>query len=240
MATQQKSAGSIRVLVTDDHPAVRQALRDRIESTMDMSYLGGYGTPEETLRRTQELSPDVAVVDLALRDAYGTGLIQDIQARFPNTRVVVYSRHGKAVCVERAIRSGASGYVTKRKPTAHVIEAVRAAEGGDIYLSSKHLSRALTRVARGKAGEPGFPIDHLTDREQEIFRMLGEGYRLPEIQNQLDLAQKTAEVHRRRAKEKLGVGSVMELLQHAVQWVLADGHGMPRTEEGTLQTKYAG
>ena len=234
----KKDAGHISVYMVEDHPPIREALRHRIESTMDLGVCGECGTSEEAFRDIENLRPDIAVVDLSLSDAHGLDLIQNINAQFPEVQVVVYSMYDEFIYAERAIRAGASGYVTKAHSTANLIEAIRTAHAGEVYLSRKMSSRILSRVARGKIEEARFPIDELTDRELAVFQMLGEGYGVGEIQERLSLARKTVETYRRRAKEKLGVESVSKLLQYALQWTSANGDEQMTGKRRTLQEEY--
>lgn len=234
MTAEKQNSGHIHVFVVDDHPPIREALRDRIESTMDMVVCGETGTSEEAFRRIETLRPDVAVIDLSLSDAHGLDLIQNVKAQFPDVEVVVYSMYDELVYAERAIRAGASGYVMKAKPTSNLIDAIRTAHDGEVYLSRQMSSRILNRVARGEAEEASFPIDQLTDRELAVFQMLGEGYGVDEIQDRLNLARKTVETYRRRAKEKLDIDSVSKLLQYALQWNSANGSGKSLQERRSL------
>ena len=235
----QKNPGHIHVFFVEDHPPIREALRERISATMDMEVCGETGEAAEAFGMIEELRPDVAVVDLSLEDAHGLDLIQNIQAQFPEVEVVVYSMYDELIYAERAIRAGASGYVMKEKPTTTLIDAIRTAHDGEVYLSRQMSSRILNRVARGEAAEASFPIDELTDRELAVFQMLGEGYGVSEIQDRLNLARKTVETYRRRAKEKLGVDSVSKLLQYALQWTAANGSGDSLEERRSLQEEYS-
>jgi DNA-binding NarL/FixJ family response regulator len=137
--------------------------------------------------------------------------------------MVVFSMYDEDVYAERAIRAGASGYLMKSEPTENIVEAVRSAHEGEVYLSRKMSSRILNKVAMGQSSEPCFAIDELTDREMAVFQMLGQGYSVQEIQDRLSLSRKTIETYRRRAKEKLGYDTVSELLQYAVQWTYGQG-----------------
>lgn len=195
---------------------------------MDIDTCGECGTSEEAFHQVEELGPDVAVVELSLPDAHGLDLIKNIKSQFPEVQVVVYSVYDEFVYAERCLRAGASAYVSKKKSTTTLIEVIRTAHEGEVSLSRKMSSRILARMARGEASEPSFAIDELTDRELTVFQMLGEGYSLSEIQDRLNLARKTVETYRRRAKEKLGLESVSKLLQYALRWTLANGQ--PRQE----------
>lgn len=237
MDMEGKNPSHIGVFIVDDHPAIREALKDRIESTMDIQFCGECGSSEEAFRQVENIRPDVAVVDLSLSDAHGLDLIQNIRAQCPEVQVVVYSMYDEDVYAERAIRAGASGYVMKAKPTANLVEAIRTAHDGEVYLSRKMSSQILNRVARGEAEEASFPIDQLTDRELAVFQMLGEGYGVSEIQDRLNLARKTVETYRRRAKEKLDLDSVSKLLQYALQWNSTNGSSKSLKDRENVQEK---
>lgn len=137
--------------------------------------------------------------------------------------MMVFSMYDEHVYAERAIRAGASGYLMKSEPTKAILEAIRAVNDGEIYLSRKMSSQILNKVATGRTSEPSFAIDELTDREMAVFQMLGEGYSVEDIEDRLNLSRKTIETYRRRAKEKLGFETVSELLRYAVQWTYRQG-----------------
>jgi DNA-binding NarL/FixJ family response regulator len=226
MPSNDRSTDHIRVYLVDDHPAIREAIRDTIESTIDMEICGETNSADDAFHDIEEMKPDVAVVDISLNDAHGLDLVQNVRAQYPEVRMVVYSMYDENVYAERAIRAGASGYLMKSEPTKNIIEAVRSAHDGEVYLSRKMSSRILNKVAMGRTSEPSFAIDELTDREMAVFQMLGQGYSVQEIQDRLSLSRKTIETYRRRAKEKLGFDTVSELLQYAVQWTYGQGtHG---------------
>jgi DNA-binding NarL/FixJ family response regulator len=226
MPSNDRSTDHIRVYLVDDHPAIREAIRDTIESTIDMEICGETSSSDEAFREIEELRPDVAVVDISLNDAHGLDLVQNVRSQYPDVRMIVFSMYDENVYAERAIRAGAAGYLMKSEPTKNIVEAVRSAHEGEVYLSRKMSSRILNKVAMGRTSEPSFAIDELTDREMAVFQMLGQGYSVQEIQDRLSLSRKTIETYRRRAKEKLGFDTVSELLQYAVQWTYGQGtHG---------------
>ena len=226
MSSNDRSTDHIRVYLVDDHPAIREAIRDTIEGTIDMEICGETSSSDEAFREIEELRPDVAIVDISLNDAHGLDLVQNVRSQYPDVRMIVFSMYDENVYAERAIRAGAAGYLMKSEPTKNIIEAVRSAHEGEVYLSRKMSSRILNKVAMGRTSEPSFAIDELTDREMAVFQMLGQGYSVQEIQDRLSLSRKTIETYRRRAKEKLGFETVSELLQYAVQWTYGQGtHG---------------
>ncbi len=220
----RKSAGDrIRVLLVDDHPAIREALTETISGKIGIEICGQAASADEALRLVPKVKPDVAVVDISLEDAHGLDLVQNIRVQFPDVQVIVFSMYDENVYAERAVRAGASGYLMKSEPTQKVIEAIRAITRGEVYLSHQMASRILSKVARGQSSRPSFAVDEFTDREMAVFQMLGEGYTVEEITERLSLSRKTVETYRRRAKEKLGFETVSELLQFAVQWTHGQG-----------------
>lgn len=218
MSSPKSTGGRIRVLVVDDHPAIREAIADIIADKMGMELVGQASNADEAFQLVQKMQPDVAVIDISLEDAHGLDLVQNIRAQYPKVQVVVFSMYDESVYAERAIRAGASGYLMKSEPTQSVVEAIRSVMQGEVYLSRRMASRMLSKIATGRSSSPGFAIDQLTDREMAVFQMLGEGYSVQEITQRLNLSRKTVETYRRRVKEKLDFETVAELLQYAVQW----------------------
>ena len=214
-ANSSKS-GHTSVFLVDDHPSIRNAVHTAIEEQMDLEVVGEAAELEEILDQIEACMPDVLVVDISLPDGHGIDLIQAISEAHPDIVTLVFSMYDETVYAERALRAGASGYLMKTESLDCLVEAVRRVERGEIYLSRSMATQVLSGSRGG--GTPSFAIDELTDRELQVFRLLGRGNTVQEIQEQLDLSRKTVETYRRRAKEKLGVESVSELLQQAVQW----------------------
>jgi DNA-binding NarL/FixJ family response regulator len=218
-ATSKSTVSQIRVVVVDDHPAIREAIADTIRAEPGLELCGVAGSAADAFGLIREAHPDVAVIDISLGDAHGLDLVQNLRAQHPDLEVVVFSMYDEEVYAERAIRAGARGYVMKSEPTASVAEAIRAAAAGEIYLNRRAASRILAKVAGGASpgsAEPG--LEELTDREMAVFQMLGQGKPTDEIAERLNLSRKTVETYRRRAKEKLGFDTVTELLQFAIRW----------------------
>ena len=222
------------VMVVDDHPAVRDAVALAIGAQPDMTLAGVAGSAAEAFDVLRAGAPDVAVVDISLGDAHGLDLVQSLRAERAGLEVVVFSMYDEAVYAERALRAGALGYVRKSEPTSSVTEAIRAAAGGEIYLARRAASRLLARVALGEGGRSvgrsgsaagggreSSGLEELTDREMAVFQLLGQGRPAEDIADRLNLSRKTVETYRRRAKEKLGLETVTELLQFAIRWTYA-------------------
>lgn len=231
----RKNATRVRVVVVDDHPAIRDAIADTVTDQADLELCGAVGSAQEAFELVRRTRPDVAVIDISLGDAHGLDLVQNLRAQHPALEVIVFSMYDEAVYAERAIRAGARGYVMKSEPTQSVAEAIRAAASGEIYLSRRTASRILSRGAAAR--QPGQPrpaaaastgLEELTDREMAVFQMLGQGQATDEIAERLNLSRKTVETYRRRAKEKLGFATVAELLQFAIRWVQGHHPTLPR------------
>jgi len=225
------------VFLIDDHPAVREAVRDIIEAEDDVTVCGEAATSDEAFRQIEGLSPDVAIVDISLTDAHGLDLIQNVAAQYPDVESIVFSKYNERVYAERAIRAGASGYVMKNEPTSHILKAIRSVMNGEVHLSQNMASRLLNKVATGQASDSGLATDVLTDREMAVFQMMGQGRSVDEIKDRLNLSRKTIETYRRRAKEKLGFENVSDLLQYAVRWTHTQGPGQETTPVPTASSE---
>jgi DNA-binding NarL/FixJ family response regulator len=223
LARSKQSNTKLRIVVVDDHPAIREAISDTIDGQPDMELCGSAGSANDAFELVRREQPDVAVIDISLGDAHGLDLVQNLRAQHPHLEVVVFSMYDEEVYAERAIRAGARGYVMKSESTQSVAEAIRAAAQGEIYLNRKAASRLLSRVAGGRANArmTDTGLEELTDREMAVFQMLGQGQSVDTIAEQLNLSRKTVETYRRRAKEKLGYDTVAELLQFAIRWTYA-------------------
>jgi DNA-binding NarL/FixJ family response regulator len=165
-------------------------------------------------------------VDVSLPDGHGLDLVKALHAQHPDVSILVFSMYDETVYAERALRAGAAGYLMKTEPLDQLVEAIRRVERGETYLSRRMTNRIVRRMGQNGSAEARFSIDELTDRELEIFRMLGQGYSVEDIQEKLDLSRKTVETHRRRAREKLGLDSISALLQYAMQWTYGETNGM--------------
>ena len=207
-----------KVLLVDDHPILRQGLRLLINQEPDLMVIGEAGSAGEALRQVQNNQPDVAVVDIWLKDSSGIELIKDIHCRYPAVLVLVLSMHDESYYAERVLRAGARGYVTKSQAPATLITAIRHVMRGEIYLSESMSALMLSKYIEGADG-PARAVDRLSDRELEVFEYIGHGMGTRQIAGKLHLSVKTVESHRANIKKKLKIDSATELLQHAIQWV---------------------
>lgn len=219
-----------QVFVVDNHPAIREILRSKVDSHPEMQMMEGAARPGEAVPLIEQDSPDVVVLEISLGEADGLALIEEIRSQMPEVRILVFSKYSEDLYAERAIEAGASGYVMKTESTDEVVRAIELVSEGQVFLSRHVASRILSRLVRGSGETETSPLEKLTDRELTVFRKIGEGYSVRQIADQLDLNRKTIETYRRRAKEKLGHETVEELLRHAVQWVEQGARNEVNTE----------
>jgi len=208
-----------KVLIVDDHPIVREGLTYLIDEEEDIVVCGSAENMPEAIKAIRSLEPDVVTVDISLQDSSGLELLKDIKVQFPDLPVLVLSVHPESFYAERAIRAGAKGYITKQEATTKVITAIRRVLEGGIYLSEEINERLLySLLGETKSDAAISPIDRLSDRELEVFSLLGQGKGTRQIAEQLCVSVKTVETYRLRIKEKLNINSASELLQRAFQW----------------------
>ncbi|HKL87544.1 MAG TPA: response regulator transcription factor [Salinibacter sp.] len=210
--------GHIHVYLVDDHPPIRDAIARVLEDTMDVELCGYAGEATQARSQIEAMTPNVAIIDISLEDQHGLSLVQGIRERHPQIELLVYSMYDENIYAERALRAGASGYLMKTESPSRLVEAIRRVERGEVYLSADVKTQVLGGIEASSVSEPHFAIDELTDREKQVFELLGQGHSVEEIGDKLDLTRKTIETYRRRAKEKLGLESVTALVQYAVQW----------------------
>ena len=203
-------------MLVDDHPIVREGLTARIEMEGDMVVIGMAETADQALESIKKEEPDIVVTDLSLSGRPGLELIKDIRVGWPSLPILVLSIHDEDLWAERVLRAGAQGYVMKAHATEKVMEAIRRVLAGGLWLSEHMNSYLLGRLTHGRPTTTGTPLATLSDRELEVFQMIGRGLSVKEIATQLFLSAKTVDVHRDHIKEKLGIRSSAELLRYAV------------------------
>jgi DNA-binding NarL/FixJ family response regulator len=205
------------VFLVDDHPIVREGLAQLINHESDLEVVGQGEDAYASLRAIRQAKPDLVLVDVSLKDSDGIELLKEIKSQSPSLPVLVVSMHDESLYAERALRAGAGGYVMKQEAPQTLLAAVRAVLAGQVYVSGKMSALLLQRMVGGKKRPGGLPMDRLTDRELEIFRMIGSGKSVKEIAENLFLSVKTIEAHREHIKEKLNVKSSAELLRFAIR-----------------------
>jgi DNA-binding NarL/FixJ family response regulator len=208
-----------RILVVDDHPLFREGIQQMIDRCPTLKVCGEAANNTEAMRAVEELSPDLVLVDLSLEGGDGIELIKSLKAKHEDLPLLVISMHNEALYAERALRAGALGYVMKNESARTVRSAIFKVLGGDVFLSDKMSVSVLTKVVGGKKDELASPVEQLSDRELQVFQMLGEGKSSRQIAEELSLTIPTIHSFRTRIKEKLGFQNATELVLHANQWV---------------------
>lgn len=208
-----------RVLLVDDHPVMRQGLAQVINQQEDLRVCCEAADANQAMQRIAASKPELAVVDISLEGKSGLELIKDLQALHPEVPVLVMSMHDESLYAERALRAGARGYVMKKAGGEAVLQAIRQVLSGRIYVSEKMSERILEVFSGARSTKHQSPIEMLTDREFEVFKLIGEGCITREIARRLHISPKTVDVYRQNLKEKLNLPSATSLIQHAVRWV---------------------
>jgi DNA-binding NarL/FixJ family response regulator len=206
------------VFIVDDHPIIRQGLALLINREPDLTVCGDAEEAGSALRLIQELKPDLVVVDISLSGPDGLDLLKSIRARDPNLPVLILSMMDELLYAERGLRAGANGYIMKQQATEQVLVAIRRILGGEIYLSERMANKMLHLFVGGAPTHESSPVSDLTDRELEVFRLIGEGHGTRQIADQLHLSIKTVESYQAHIKEKLLLKNGRELVQRAIQW----------------------
>jgi DNA-binding NarL/FixJ family response regulator len=212
-----------RILIVDDHPVVRNGLRMLVDDEPDLIVCGEAGDADEAIRVLDAKKPDLVIIDLSLKGSSGLELIKRIKSRNSASKMLVSSMFDESLYAERVLNAGALGYVSKQEAMEKVIEAIRCVLSGHVYLSAAMSDRMLHRLARDQNSPEESPVETLTDRELEVFELVGHGRTTAEIATQLRIGVKTVETHREKIKAKLGLKSPAELYQYAVRWVLEQG-----------------
>jgi DNA-binding NarL/FixJ family response regulator len=210
---------TVKVLIVDDHPVVREGLAMQLATQPDLEVCGEAEDVPGALALLGKARPDVAIVDISLKAGSGLDLIRRIRERDEGVRILVWSMYPENLYAERALRAGARGYLHKGRATRHVLEAIRAVLADKVYVSGELADELLQRVVSGKATDRS-PIDRLSDRELEAFELMGNGLTTEAVAARMHVSPKTVETYRARIKEKLGLSNVVELIQRAAQWVM--------------------
>jgi len=219
MMGSEAGINKYRILIVDDHPLVREGLRHLVANERDLEVCGEADDSAEALRQIKNTGPDVAVVDISLKSSHGIDLIEEIKRQNDRIKVLVSSMHDETLFAERCLRAGAMGYINKEESPAILIGAIRQVLRGEIFLSQRMTNRILKRVGGMRTVEHD-PIELLTNREVEVFEMLGQGLSTKQIARRLDLSPKTIESHREKIKQKLNLANSSELVRRATQWVI--------------------
>lgn len=212
------TATKAKIVLVDDHPLVREWLANLIEKSSDLTVCGEAEDAPAALEAIAELKPDLAIIDLSLGSGSGIDLIRSIRSSFPDVAMIVLSMHDERVYAERAIRAGARGYVMKRESTKKIIDAIHEVLKGNLYLSKEMTELLVEKFISSDPEHVGLPLAQLSDRELEVFKLIGQGYEINEIAKTLNVNHKTIHTYSTRIREKLKLDSSAELLREALRW----------------------
>lgn len=215
----QDTAFRKKILVVDDHPIVLFGLSQLINQQPDLEICGEAIDASQAMKQVELVKPDLAIVDISLEGKSGMELIKDLQAVHPEVLILVLSMHDEGLYAERSLRAGARGYVMKRSGAEALLKAIRQVLEGKLYLSQKMSETFLEIFSGFRPARSNSPLEMLTDREFEVFKLIGEGCGTKDIAHRLRISSKTVDVYRRGLKEKLKIASSTSLIQHAVRWV---------------------
>lgn len=206
-------------MIVDDHPMMRQGLAQLINNEPDLTACGEAESAQQALELVRNGAPDLVLADISLPDKHGLELIKDLQALHPGLAVLVVSMHDESLYAERVLRAGGRGYIMKQEGGRKMMHAIRTVLSGQIYVSEK-MSAKILEIFSGRRAETNRPaIEKLTDREFEVFQLIGQGKGTRQIAESLHLSVKTVEVHRLHIKEKLELEDAPSLVRYAVRWV---------------------
>lgn len=216
----QRKSNKSRLYLVEDHPVTREGFAQLLNYQPDLEVCGQAGTAAKALVGIDTTHPDLVIVDLSLAESSGLELIKDIKARHPRLPILVLSTHDEALYGERALRAGARGYVMKQAPTSELMRAIRKVLGGQLWLSESMHTRLVHKHLHGTSSrKPASELENLSDRELEVFQLIGSGLTTRRIAAKLHLSVSTVETYRAHLKEKLRLANGMELVRRAVEWV---------------------
>lgn len=218
MASSEKRNDPTRILLVDDHAMLREGLAGYLQKQPDLEVCGEAGDAPEAMQLVRENRPDFVIVDISLKSGHGIELIKQIHAYDDSIKMLVLSMHDESLFAERAVRAGAMGYLNKEQSRTRILEAIRSILDGKVFLSEAMTSRMLTRTMGKSAEEDRSPIETLSDRELQVFELIGEGLTVREIAGKLQLSPKTVETYRENIKSKFDINNATDLIRHAVQW----------------------
>jgi DNA-binding NarL/FixJ family response regulator len=214
-----KRGSKKRILIVDDHPMMRQGLAQLIDNEVDLKVCGEADTAGQALIVVSSQKPDLVLADISLPDKNGLELIKDLQAMHPGLPVLVVSMHDESLYAERVLRAGGRGYIMKQEGGKKLMEAIRQVLGGQIYVSEKMSAKILEIFSGRRPQAANSPLERLSDREFEVFQLIGQGKTTREIADHLHLSVKTVEVHRANIRQKLKLASGTDVVHQAIRWV---------------------
>jgi DNA-binding NarL/FixJ family response regulator len=208
-----------RIVIVEDHPIFRAGLKELIETENDLQVCGEADTINNAMKVIEDKQPDLVIIDITLRGRNGIELIKEVHRDVPHLPLLVLSMHDESLYAERAFRAGASGYIMKEETSESIVKAIRMVLGGQRYASKQFMANVLNKFLSHSPDDTRSPIDRLTHRELDVFRLLGQGMTTKDIATHLDLSAKTIGTYRERIKVKLDLQNASDLMHSAVRWL---------------------
>jgi DNA-binding NarL/FixJ family response regulator len=223
LKSTRKPPAQKRLLIVDDHPMMRNGLAQLVDNEGDLKVGAEADNAGQAINAVAKQKFDLALVDISLPDKSGLELIKDLRALQSELPILVVSMHDEMLYAERVLRAGARGYIMKQEGGQKFLEAIRRVLAGQVYVSEKMSARILENLSGHSTGQAGSPVRQLSDREFEVFQLIGQGVSTSEIASRLRLSVKTVEVHRLNIKQKLNLSTANDLVRYALRWL--DAHG---------------
>jgi DNA-binding NarL/FixJ family response regulator len=214
-----KSAlGKTKIYIIDDHPIMVQGLKELINNQRDMRVIGSSDDWHVALEQVKKIAPDLIILDVTLKDANGIEVLKNLKIHVPHIKILMLSMHDESLYAMRSLKAGAQGYIMKQEAVEKVLGAIRQVLAGEVYLSESMSKRTMFQLLGRGGTRTGSPLEDLSDRELEVFTLIGQGCTTRQIAEKLHLSIKTVETHRAHIKEKLNLKNSTELVQHAIHW----------------------
>jgi DNA-binding NarL/FixJ family response regulator len=216
--SQRHDQENFRILIIDDHPLVRESLKKIIERESDLFVCGEGEDRDQALELVANCRPHLVIVDLTLKNSHGLELVKDLCNQHPEVQTLVLSMHDEMLHAERVIRAGARGFISKQETPLKILLAIRQVLAGEIFWGEKAAANVASKITRTSTSTKSFPMDLLSDREMQVFELIGSGQGTRQISVALHIDTSTVETYRARIKEKLKLKNAVELLQYAICW----------------------
>ena len=217
----KKSISEKKIMIVDDHPLLRQGIKKVIDMEKDLKVCSEAASANDAIDQIIKYEPDVIIIDITLSgNVNGIELIKTIRQRYPKIYTIVLTMHDESIYGERSLRAGARGYVVKEVASKNIVQAIRTVLNGDMYISEELSKKIVGRVVHDSGDTVGLSIENLTDREFEIFHLIGNGFSTKEIAGKFNISIFTVESHKKKIKEKLNFKDSPELIKNAIQWII--------------------
>lgn len=210
--------GKTKVYLIDDHPIMVQGLKELINNQKDMKVVGSSDDWHVAIEQSKKVQPDLILLDVTLKDANGIEVLKNLKIHLPQVKILMLSMHDENLYAMRSLKAGAQGYIMKQEAVDQVLTAIRQVIAGEVYLSDSMSKRTMFQLLGRGGTRTGSPLEDLSDRELEVFTLIGQGCTTRQIAEKLHLSIKTVETHRAHIKEKLNLKNSTELVQHAIHW----------------------